>query len=139
MKKFVIAAALIAAPTLTFAGGYGADLSQYSTTTETSVSSMDFITNFDPAVSATIRQPMVAAIGATVDTNMIQSGAVQTSTVNIQETVLITQNRQPLVVGGNPSGSVLLLDRQTLNSAELAQAKQDSARAKLLRYRSLSR
>ena len=133
MKKFVIAAALIAAPTLTFAGGYGSDLSQYQTGTA------DFVTNFDPSVSAEARQPEIAAIGAKVDTGMIKGGAVQTSTVNIQEEVATSTRRVFRPVISSSANDLVIENRFETSSLDITKQRQDAARAKLLRYRNLNR
>lgn len=141
MKKIVLATALMALPTLTFAGGMGnANLSDYTQTT-TTTRSMDFITNFNPDVAAEAVQPVVGAIGSEIDTDTIQSGAVQTTTVNIQETTTstgaTTTRRFTLPSTGiAPDG---LIDRAEKSSLDLTKERQDAARAKLLRYRMMSR
>lgn len=136
MKKIVLAAALMALPTVTFAGGMGSTLSNYNTTS-TTTRSMDFITNFNPEVSAQAAQPVVGAIGSEIDTNMIQSGAVQTTTVNIQETTTTSGPRRVMLPSTGTSTTVI--NRDEVTSLDIAKQKQDAARAKLLRYRMLNR
>lgn len=142
MKKIVLSAAIMALPTITFAGGMGnTNLSDYTKASTTTTRSMDFITNFNPEVSAVQSQPVIGAIGSEIDADMIQSGAVQTTTVNIRETRnpsgVTTTRRFTLPSTGIAPDA--LIEREEKSSLDIAKERQDAARARLLRYRMMNR
>ena len=112
MKNLAIATAFLAFPAVTFAGGMG------------NSQLMDYLLNFDPSTAGTISQPVVGPIGSMIQTD------------SAEQTTSYVRTRRYRTVEAAADAP---LDRSAMSSSELATAKQDEARAKLLRLRALTR
>lgn len=131
MKKIALIAAVAAFPAITFAGGSGADLSQYTSSTSSR------ILNFDPSVSAVYVQPHVGAIGSTTD--LEGAAMLQTNTTTVTQTVTPTrtfQTQRTSVSTEALSGDAVNRAAAT-SSMDILTEREKAARTKLLRYRSL--